>query len=51
MSLLEEVFAIPEFVPRRSVVRMWPALQAELWSLVLLGPLVATNLRAKPFCD
>ena len=47
MSLLEEVFKTPAWIREHAVFALWPSLMSELWCLVILSPLVATNLRAQ----
>ena len=49
MALLEEVFKAPAWMGDHVMFEIWPALAAELWSLVILAPLVQSNLRAS-FC-
>ncbi|CAE7238074.1 unnamed protein product [Symbiodinium sp. CCMP2456] len=45
MSLLEEVFKAPRWLDEHKAFRIWPALEAELWMLVLISPAVRANLR------
>ena len=49
MSLLEEVFKAPRWLDEHKAFRIWPALEAELWMLVLISPVVRSNLRSS-FC-
>ncbi|CAE7735292.1 unnamed protein product, partial [Symbiodinium necroappetens] len=49
MSLLEEVFKVPDWLDDHKAFRIWPALEAELWMLVLVSPAVRFNLRSS-FC-
>ncbi|OLQ00509.1 hypothetical protein AK812_SmicGene16820 [Symbiodinium microadriaticum] len=46
MSLLEEIFLAPSWMEDHCTFRIWPALEAELWCLVIATPMVRTNLRA-----
>ncbi|CAE7651862.1 unnamed protein product [Symbiodinium sp. CCMP2456] len=51
MSLLEEVFKAPRWLDEHKAFRIWPALEAELWMLVLVSPAVRFNLRSKYCCE
>ncbi|CAE7208765.1 unnamed protein product [Symbiodinium microadriaticum] len=50
MSLLEEVFKVPCWLGEHKAFRIWPALEAELWTLVVIAPVVRFNLRSG-FCS
>ena len=50
MSLLEEVFKAPRWLDEHKAFRIWPALEAELWMLVLISPVVRSNLRSSLSC-
>ena len=43
MSLLEEVFKAPRWLGEHKAFKIWPALEAELWTLVLVAPAVRFN--------
>ena len=45
MSLLEEVFKAPRDIDEHVTFRFWPRLIAELWSLVVIAPVVRWNFR------
>ncbi|CAE6965207.1 unnamed protein product [Symbiodinium sp. CCMP2592] len=50
MSLLEEIFKAPRWLDEHKAFRIWPALEAELWMLVLVAPAVRFNLRSR-YCE
>ena len=48
MSLLEEVFKAPKDIGEHVTFKMWPRLRAELWTLVIVAPVVRWNFRTRP---
>ena len=47
MALLEEVFRAPRDIGEHVTFRFWPRLVAELWSLVVIAPIVRWNFRTR----
>ena len=47
MALLEEVFKAPADLGEHVIFRLWPRLRAELWSLIVIAPVVRWNFRTR----